>query len=274
MRRRLGAARRWLLARPAGTERQRRQLLASSSLAPAERALLDRAASRISHDDGMYKGDGEHYFKVGLSAIVCVDEALKAAGMEEVRPVLDMPCGYGRVLRFLVRRFPAAEFTACEIDPAAARFCAEQFGARPAQSSEDLDALTLDSKFDLVWCGSLVTHLDAGRIRALLSFFRRHLAPGGLVLFTTHGDYVANCVADRADFYALTPATIPSTVEAYRRDGDGYLDYPGAQGYGVSLTSPAWVREQVRQAGALAEVYSRARGWDAHQDVYGFVRRG
>src|SRR5205085_1205813 len=83
------------------------------------------------------------------------------------------PCGYGRVLRFLVRRFPDARVTACELLPDAVRFCAATFNAIPAQSAYELDTLTLGARYDLIWCGSLATHLDARRTRELLPFFAR-----------------------------------------------------------------------------------------------------
>src|SRR5438128_10819894 len=147
-RRKIGAAQRWLSAQPARTRRQKEKLLASNSLSSPERALLAKVDSRISYEDGMYKGDGEHYFKVGLSAIRCIDEALHAAQIESVRGVLDMPCGYGRVVRFLMHRFPQARITACELLPDAVRFCAEELGAAPAHSSYDLDDLSLHAQFD------------------------------------------------------------------------------------------------------------------------------
>ena len=131
--------------------------------------------------------------------------------------------------------------------------------------------MTLPARYDLIWCGSLITHLDAPRTRALLKFFARHLAPGGLLLFTAHGDFVAARIEAMAAFYGLNPQDIPALVAAYQRDGHGYLDYPEAAGYGVSLTAPAWLRAEAQAAGPLREVYFRARGWDEHQDVFGFV---
>ena len=272
-RRKIGAALRWLRAQPARTRRQKEKMLASNSLSSPERALLAKVDSRVSCEDGMYKGDGEHYFKVGLSAIRCIDEALHAAQIESVREVLDMPCGYGRVLRFLVHRFPQARVTACELLPDAVRFCAEELGATPAYSSYDLDDLFLQAQFDVIWCGSLVTHLDGRRIGDLLRFFARHLVNNGLLIFTTHGDFVADRIIDVHESYGLNRSDIPALVESYRQIGQGYLDYPGAPGYGVSLTSPEWVRDQTRLTGELREVYFKARGWDAHQDVFGFVKK-
>ena len=111
IRRRLGDVRRRLRARPSRTQRQKELLLKDACLQPRERDLLGLIDSRISPHDGMYKGDGDHYFKVGLSAINCIDKAMAAAGLSEPKRVLDLPCGHGRVLRFLVQRFPDASFS-------------------------------------------------------------------------------------------------------------------------------------------------------------------
>jgi hypothetical protein len=69
--------------------------------------------------------------------------------------------------------------------------------------------------------------------------------------------------------------------EQIDRIGIGYLavgysfeDYPGEKGYGVSLTSPAWIRARVAELGGFGEVFFRERGWDNHQDVFGFVLGG
>ncbi|HEX8244530.1 MAG TPA: class I SAM-dependent methyltransferase [Longimicrobium sp.] len=221
----------------------------------------------------MFAGTCEHYFRTGLSAIRCIDEALAAANVREVRTILDMPSGYGRVLRFLVRRFPGAEVYASELQVDAVRFCADTFGAKPVFSSPDFDGLSLETRFDLIWCGSLVTHLDAAPTLGLLRFFARQLAPGGLLVFTTLGDYAAGRVLEAPASYAMPRERASQLADAYARSGHGYVDYPGVDGYGLTLTSPEWVRAVTRQAGGLREVCFSARGWHEHQDVFGFVRR-
>ena len=254
------------------TERQRQRLLADETLAAEEREQLAAVESRISPRDTMYTGDGAHYFKVGLSAMRAVEAASRAANLTSVGHVLDLPCGHGRVLRFLVRRSPQAHFTACDLDRDGVDFCAETFGATPFYSHEDLDALTFDARFDLIWCGSLVTHLNEHATRSLFRLFARHLAPGGLMIFTAHGDFVARRMP-RGEFdYMLTDEQIEAITRRYTQTGFGYEDYSEQRGYGVSLTSPAWIRAQLAALGKLREVYFRERAWDDHHDVYGYVR--
>src|SRR5437870_5169480 len=107
-RRPLGRVRRWLRSRPRRTLRQREKLLRDATLTLSDRKLLERVETRISPNDGMYVGNGAHYYRAGLSAIDCIEQALIAARISTVRNVLDLPCGHGRVLRFLVHRFPEA----------------------------------------------------------------------------------------------------------------------------------------------------------------------
>ena len=115
LRRSLGDVRRSFRALPARTRRQKKRLLEDASLVGWERDLLARVEGAIHFNDGMYTGDAEHYYRVGLSAIRCIEEAVRAAGLKEVRSILDLPSGSGRVMRFLTLRFPDAKLTACDI---------------------------------------------------------------------------------------------------------------------------------------------------------------
>jgi SAM-dependent methyltransferase len=254
------------------TAGQKRRLLADGALGESQRELLRQVESRISPHDTMYTGDGAHYFKVGLSALRSIEEAMRRANLSSVERILDLPCGHGRVLRFLARRFPAAALTACDLDRDGVDFCARAFGATPVYSRIDLDALSFDAPFDLIWCGSLITHLDARPTRALFRLFARHLAPGGLLLFSAHGDYVARRLPTGEFDYMLTGEQTARITGRYAATGFGYEDYAEQDGYGVALTSPAWIRARLAEVGGLREVYFGARVWDDHHDVYGYVR--
>jgi SAM-dependent methyltransferase len=260
-------------SRPRRTLKQREALLQDATLTLSDRKLLELVETRISANDGMYTGNGSHYYRIGLSAIDCIEQALNAAGINTVRNVLDLPCGHGRVLRFLVLRFPHARFVACDLDRNGVEFCAEHLGAEAEYSETDLSRLALGREFDLIWCGSLITHLDEPRILALLQFFQRHLTPGGLLIFTAAGRRVVEWMLSGEFDYGIASAAIPLITELYRDSGYGYTDYPYMPDYGISLTSPEWIRRHIEQIGDLREVYFQEHGWADHQDVYGFVKR-
>jgi SAM-dependent methyltransferase len=269
----LGSVRRFVRSIPVRTRLQKKKLLSDPAIRERDRELLSKVASRVYRGDWMYDGDGVHYFKVGLSAIDCIDDAIAAAQLSNVRRILDLPCGGGRVLRFLVHRFPDAEITACELDRGPVEFCARTFGAQPAYSSQDLSSVALGKRFDLIWCGSLVTHLNEKSLRDLLEMFRRHLAEDGLLIFTTHGDFVARRLPTRDYDYLIADGDIDRMVVEYEKSGFAFADYPETKDWGVSLTSPAWIRSRVEKLGGLREVYFQKQGWDNHQDVFAFVRR-
>src|SRR5882724_969083 len=142
----LGGVRRWVRAIPPRPLLQKQRLLSDPSLTETERELLKKVSGKIYFNDRMYDGNGAHYYKVGLSAIRCIEEALERAKLTDVRTILDLPCGSGRVLRFLVQRFPEAEITACELQPGPVQFCVRTFGAEPAYSSVNLDEVSLSKK--------------------------------------------------------------------------------------------------------------------------------
>jgi SAM-dependent methyltransferase len=266
----LGAVRRWLRTLPGRTRRQKERLLGDPALEAKERELLRQVETRISAGDGMYTGDGAHYYKVGLSAIRSIDQAIDAADLGSVKRILDLPCGHGRVLRFMVRRFPQAEITASDLDRKGVDFCGSVFGTEAVYSEPNLGQFALGGQFDLIWCGSLVTHLNDTGIRVLLAFFARHLLPEGLLIFTAHGERVIQLMRDREFEYGIAAESSAPIIDAYRKEGFGFADYPGASAYGISLTSPEWIGRAAAEVG-LGEVYFRARGWDDHQDVYGFT---
>ena len=267
----LGSVRRWVRAISRRPLSEKQRLLSDPSLRERERELLKQVNGKIYFNDTMYDGNGAHYYKVGLSAIQCIEEALEQAELEELHTILDLPCGSGRVLRFLVQRFPSAETTACEIQRGPVQFCVRTFNAKPAYSSVNLDEVSLGKKFDLIWCGSLATHLNERGIIALFRLFSRHLVPRGLVMVTTHGDFVSRRIPRREFDYGLDEEQNDRIGVSYAQTGYAFEDYPGEKDWGVSLTSPGWIRARVRELGGLREVYFKERGWDDHQDVFGFV---
>lgn len=92
------------------------------------------------------------------------------------------------------------------------------------------------------------------------------------MIFTTHGDFVPGRIVRREFDYGLEAEQIERIGLDYPRTGYGFEDYPGEKDYGVSLTSREWIRARVQEVGGLREVFFKERGWDNHQDVYGFFK--
>lgn len=236
---------------------------------PAQPNRLDGVVRDIAPTDGMFIGNTEHYFDVGESAVRCIYRGLAAAGRAPaaIRRILDLPCGHGRVLRFIRRGFPQAHLTACDLNRDAVGFCARTFGALPVVSSTHPPAIPLRGEFDLIWCGSLFTHLPEGTCAEFLQLFRRVLAPGGVLVLSLHGRHFGEQLSSGRRTCDLAPEQIAALLAAYRRDGFGFVDYgPGAE-YGFSLTDEHHVRNKLLPPHDWQVLDYHERGWDYRQDV-------
>lgn len=247
----------------------------SRALAELRSRGLEVVATIDPADGMLIPREPEHYFWVGGSALAAVEQGLVDAGLDadEVRRILDVPCGHGRVLRVLRARWPAAEITACDIDRPAVDFCASTFGAVGIYSANPISAVTAPADHDLAWVGSLLTHLPADRWTEVLAWLRDHVRPGGAVVVTTHGAEAAARMA-AGDVYGLAPEDAAEVVRAHAATGFGYAPYPWDADYGVSLSSPGWVRGTVEATGGLEVVSFRETAWADHHDVVALRRAG
>ena len=246
------------MAAPQSTLRAIEELLGSTPRPPVR---------TIAAGDTMWEGKRDHYFEIGRDALACVRRAQLAIEAGPPRRILDLPCGFGRVLRYLKAAWPDAELTACDLDREGVDFCAETFGARPVYAQLDVDAIDLgDESFDLIWVGSLFSHLDAPMWEAYLRLFHRSVRVGGLLVLTTLGRYPAHRIR-HGDRYRLDPADVPRLLESFDQTGFGYVPYPNHEHYGIALASPAWVMRGIEQRRDLRLVEFAERGWADHLDV-------
>jgi len=250
----------------------RRRLLSSPDFTPEEKSLLRRVSLRVHHRDSMYQGDGFHYLSVGLSANRCIREALRSAGKTvQGGSILDFPSGYGRVLRFLRMEFPDSDITAAETDGRALDFCRRSFDVTPFLSKERFSVLSLPRQFDLIWCGSLLTHIDEHAARDLLRFFREHLSHGGVCVVTTQGRHAMEWIERQEVTYGLSENAQQKVLREFRSQGYGYADYTHQAGYGISLVTHERMRQLAADVGGWGETLFWEHGWDNHQDVYAFL---
>ena len=222
--------------------------------------------------DEMFTGDTGHYFRTGRSALDAITAALRTVGRDTCRSILDLPCGHGRVMRHLRAAFPDAMITACDLNRDAVDYCVRTFDAAGVYADRSVGDTVVAGSFDLIWCGSLLTHLPRPLWGDLLSWFARRLTPDGVLVFTTHGQLSADWIRRGTHTYGIAAGDLPGLLDSYTGTGFGYVPYPGgAPDYGISLSSAQWVLEQVRQQPGLGVVLVKEKGWDNHQDVYACV---
>jgi SAM-dependent methyltransferase len=258
-----------------------------ASIATLMREPAGEVIDEISPRDAMFNGhpDLGIYNVLADAALGSIRLALLIAQKQTVNGMLDLPSGHGRVTRMLRAEFPDAKLACCDIDHDAVDFCGATFDAIPIYGRE---APALDMfaglQFDLIWCGSLLTHLDSPMWKTFLDLFEAVLVPDGILVFTTHGRPMAGRLRDPE----LGPMHIPDAQvrEAILSDYDeqafGYADYELPDGhrdalslpkrYGTSLARPSWVCRQVEDRPGLRLLTYMEGRWGGSQDVIACLR--
>jgi len=226
----------------------------------------------IAPGDWIHERGPDRYYSTGRTTIRRVRLAQLQTRKDEIHRILDFGCGYGRILRQFKVAYPEALLAACDILPEAVDFCARTFGAEPIYAAGDPGETALEGEFDLIWVGSLFTHLAASRWTRLLDLFERALEPSGLFLFSTQGRSIRDRVADRSwlDAYGrpiwvnwdVAEEDLERLVADYDRDGFGYLEWGALERqYGTSIAAPSWVMRQLETRPGFEVTSYWERGW-------------
>jgi SAM-dependent methyltransferase len=222
---------------------------------------LPAMRTELAEGDTMYDGRDDHYLAVGLSALTSIEIALEG---RTPRAILDLPCGFGRVTRVLRARYPTAKIAVCDLDRPGVDFAAKQFNARPVYSVDDLGQLKLSESYDLIWVGSLLTHLSEAQSGAFLSSMAACMTPEGLLVVSSHGPSIVAGLKDWG--YGLSPRAIAGLLASYRTRGYGHCGYGDSNGYGISLTDRDWWGQAAADRGLQVVSYDE-QAWDEHQDI-------
>lgn len=204
----------------------------------------------IAPQDGMvWPERPEEYFDLGRRALELIHFSAELCDKPHYPAILDLPCGHGRVLRWLRAHYGYADITACDLDRAGVDFCARQFRARPAYSEPDLNRLPFTAQFDLIWVGSLVTHLSQDRWLATLDCLVKWTKECGVIVFSTQGRTVTSLLArGRRDITENVDKA--ALLEEFARTGFAYQRYfesTPETDYGLAVTSPEWVMRTLQR---------------------------
>ena len=152
--------------------------------------------------------------------------------------VLDWGCGAGRMARYLLRFWPEAALTGCDIDAEAIEWCGRELRPGAFRATDPFPPLPFDDgSFDAVIGYSVMTHLPWPLQERWLSEIRRVLVPGGVFATSVHGSFAAN----------LSPGFLDQLERAGILDEtlDPALDGVAPQGYYRAVfQTPAFTRER------------------------------
>lgn len=209
----------------------------------------------------------DHYKRVGEEAAHLVAEV--AASLNRVENLLDFGCGYGRVLRFLVHKFDRMSVSAYDINKRALLFCVKEFGV--FKESLDSSKGRLIKQYNLVWVGSVFTHLSRACAIETLAILASSLARDGVIVLTTHGEEAVQRLIDgfyKSEFLRYNR----HVLDSFYTDGFAFVPYSYDinKSTGMTWISFSGMAQLVDEAaqGELRILSYEARAWDNHQDVY------
>jgi 2-polyprenyl-3-methyl-5-hydroxy-6-metoxy-1,4-benzoquinol methylase len=214
--------------------------------------------------------DVAHYQSVGESALTVISACLALARFSgEPRSILDFGCGSGRVLRWLRAAYPNASIHASDVRDDSLRFCAAQFGATAWRSHPNLAGVEAPAKYDLIWSGSLATHLSEESTRILLRKLWSWLSADGICIVTTHGRKALRNMRTRKARY-IPVERHEDVLFPLNERGYGYLQFQGRD-VGFSVTRLDWLlRESLCLDARIVCIAENA--WDNHQDIIALQR--
>jgi SAM-dependent methyltransferase len=238
-------------------------LLADLSIGDSEPGSLDVA---IDDRDEMLtflvegmEGDRDRalftYFRSGLSIADATLQILRWRFGDKPGKVLDFASGYGRVTRFLVRDLPPESLWVADVYEDGIRFQQERLGVRGVVSTVRPEDFVLEERFDAILVTSLFTHLPEPRFLDWLRVLCARLAPGGVLVFSTHHPSLLEPCPDLPESGLLFQGHSES----------GSLD---ASDYGSTWVTESFVRGALARVAPEASVLRLARGLCNYQDLY------
>jgi SAM-dependent methyltransferase len=138
------------------------------------------------------------YFSGGRSDAHAVLRVADQLGLSlEDATVLEFASGYGRVTRHLKGLVPqSSNLIASDIHEDACGFIASEIGVKAEPSATSPAGLNISGNVNFLFALSLFSHLPERTFGPWLYALYDRVAPGGYLLFTTHGEFARHKVPE------------------------------------------------------------------------------
>jgi SAM-dependent methyltransferase len=226
----------------------------------------------ISPQDDIYRFFDGHptsvnplrdYFADGwrtLSELMLLLEAVDRPLLKMDR-VLEFASGHGRFTRHLVKALGHERVAVSDVVTDAVTFSRATFGVRGFPSTARPEDLHWPARYDMVFVLSLFSHLPRSSWGRWLKCLLDAVTPGGLLVFSTHGEQAARqqgVPLDKDGFF-FAPSSESQAIDA--------------QEYGTAFTTEAFVRAQMAEWASQARLLRFAPAWFWHyQDAWALQR--
>ncbi len=196
------------------------------------------------------------YFIIGRECFKSIENIIRFSGksFREVRTFLDFACGYGRVTRFLIQEIESTKVWVSDIYKDAVDFQKKYFMVNGFYSETEPSRLVFPGNFEIIYVGSLFSHLPANRFEEWLSTLYNVLDDDGILIFSTHGE-------------SLCP-------EGLQIDPSGFTFFNWSESrslsskeYGSTFVKRDWVEGLGKKIG-IANIYFLEKELRGFQDIY------
>ena len=199
-----------------------------------------------------YLADGWRTLSELMLLLEAVDQPLL-----KTPQVLEFASGHGRFTRHLVKALGADRVVVSDVVPSAVEFSKNTFGVDGFLSASVPEQVQWPQRYALVFVLSLFSHLPRSTWSRWLKVLYEAVAPGGLLVFSTHGVKAAafdSVVLDNEGFF-FAPSSESHAIDA--------------QEYGTAFTSEAFVLQSIADTlGADCLAHKAPVHFWNHQDAY------
>lgn len=229
-----------------------------------------KISTNIHPLERMLSADFNMYHSIGRDAIRSIIAGLcLSADTQQISRVLDYGCGHGRVARHLRALFPSSEMFFADIRVDGIDFCAKEYNGNGILLDEDFSKQLLPTEIDLIWVGSVFTHIDIERAKLLYDKLFDALRQKGLLIITTHG----RSKLTHKGRQSIGPKWAEKLELDYNKLGYAYVSYERKDlgNWGVSMMNISRANDFIKRKENCVLVLYCEEGW-AGQDVLIFKK--
>ena len=201
------------------------------------------------------------YLEAGRECFKSIENIVKTCGksFEEISSFLDFACGYGRVTRFWIQEMKAGKIWVSDIYKDAVDFQKKYFKVNGFYSQTEPSNLVFPRKFEVIYVGSLFSHLPAIRFEEWLLILYNILEENGVLIFSTHGEF-------------LCPPTIKIDSSGFTFWSDSESRSLCVEEYGSTFVTKDWV-EQLANKLDITDIYFFEKELCGYQDIYVITKK-
>ena len=203
--------------------------------------------TQISADDDIFRFFANHpssknpirdYLADGWRTMMELQEALGAVDrpLWKCQRFLEFASGHGRFTRHLARVFTDGQLTVSDVAPGTVEYLQRTLGVNGFYSRVNPEEVNFPERYDVIFVLSLFSHLPISAWAAWQRKLHSALAPGGVLIFSTHGVRCASL--EGVNFDAEGVRFFPSS-ESSALDGETY---------GTTFASADVVQSLVKEA--------------------------